>query len=286
VPQSLHRPFRCPCSHCALPSSPSSRPCTCCYKAIAPLAYRRLHCCAYAPAGACVCVLCAAVHTTATPQARATWTSCRRSYLNSCDPLRSPAVRSTPTHPLRSTGRPGCIECQLDMDPWRQPRKRTKSKSKIEVRFRSRGLYQSPVFGPKVQSPIRVGLRSPSPTQSPTRFWASKCKSKPSKVQFEMDFEVQPSPTTSPISARTSKSKSKSKSKFGAAWTSVWRRSQQSKQNTGCPRLLLPLVFGVCRYTLHHPMAHGPGSWQLWCSDLLVCRRVQRAARRARSAGC
>jgi hypothetical protein len=49
----------------------------------------------------------------------------------------------------------------------------------------------SPIFGPKVQSPVRVGLRiPPSPNLMSDSALASKSKSK-SKVQFEMDFEVQ-----------------------------------------------------------------------------------------------
>jgi hypothetical protein len=70
------------------------------------------------------------------------------------------------------------------------PRKRTKSKSKTTVRFRGRGLYQSTVFGPKVQvqtngqapksispspSPIRLGRRSPE-VQPKVRLGAAKPK--------------------------------------------------------------------------------------------------------------
>jgi hypothetical protein len=60
----------------------------------------------------------------------------------------------------------------------RAARKRTKSKSKPKVRFRGRRLYHSPNFWPKVQSPIRVGLRSPSPNSKSDSVLASKFKSK------------------------------------------------------------------------------------------------------------
>jgi hypothetical protein len=78
-------------------------------------------------------------------------------------------VPGTRYHAPRTDGGTACVGLRTAGVPPRE-RTKSKSKSKTEVRSTGRGLYQSPVFGLKVQSPIRVGLRSPSPTQSPNQF--------------------------------------------------------------------------------------------------------------------
>jgi hypothetical protein len=60
------------------------------------------------------------------------------------------------------------------------PRKRTKSKSKSKTQVRSagRGLYQSPVFGPKAQSPIPSWTSNSKSKSKSKLIWTSKSKSK------------------------------------------------------------------------------------------------------------
>jgi hypothetical protein len=73
--------------------------------------------------------------------------------------------------------------------------------------------------GQKSKARFRVGLRSPSPTQSPIRVGLrspSPRSPSPSPIR-DRDGLRSPSPAISPISTRTSKSKSKSKS--NPSWT-------------------------------------------------------------------
>jgi hypothetical protein len=60
-------------------------------------------------------------------------------------------------------------------------RKRTKSKSKTKARFRGRGLYQSPVFGPRSPSPIPSWSSKSKSKFNSNPSWASKSKSKSPK---------------------------------------------------------------------------------------------------------
>jgi hypothetical protein len=119
-------------------------------------------------------------------------------------------------------------------------RTRTKSKSKSKQKSDppAAGFTKVRFSGPKSKVRFRVGLRSPSPNQSPIRVGLRSPSPSPSPIR---DGLRTPSPTTSPISTRTSKSKS-------ALRLATWR-------------LLCMCVLFFCREVVWNGRGMAVGGW-------------------------